>query len=120
MGGNRQQETILDWRRQELSGFTREDNDVPFEAVLAEVGIKGKRMIESVVVDQGKASAINKAKVFIIVSHKNRLGRLFNRFANTKHFDPGPVKTFHEFDGHQVGDFGSDEGIGFGQDKVRC
>ena len=88
-------EPILDFR---LNGLTGENNDIPFEAILAKVGIEGKGMVESVMVDQSKAGAIDKAEVFVIVSYKNRLGRLFNRFADTKHFDAGPVKTIHEVD----------------------
>ena len=89
-------EPILDFG---LNGLTGENNDIPFEAILAEVGIEGESMVESVIVDQCKAGAIDKAEILIVVSHENRLGCLFNRFANTKHFDPGLVKTLHEFNG---------------------
>ena len=77
-------------------------------------------MVESVMVDQSKAGAIDKAKVFVIVSCKNRLGRLLNRFADTKHFDPGPVKTLHKLNGRLVTDPGANQGIGLGEDKIRC
>jgi len=104
-------EPILDWRFKDpkLSRLCGKDGDSSFEAILSEVGIEGKSVIEWMVVNQGKARAVNKTKVFIIVSHENRLGRLFNRFANTKHFDPGLIKTLHEFDGGLVTDFGANE-----------
>ena len=97
----------------ELSRLLRENDNVPFEAVLAEMGVKGKSMVESVMIDQSKAGAVDEAKVFVIVSRKNRLGRLLNRFANMKYFDPSLVKTLHEFDGRSVTDFGTNESIGF-------
>lgn len=77
-------------------------------------------MVESVMVDQSKAGAIDKAKVLVIVSHENRLGRLLNRFADAKHFDPSLVKTLHEFDGRSVTDFGANQGIALREDKVGC
>ena len=97
----------------ELTRLLRENDDVPFEAILAEVGIEGEGMVESVMVDQSKAGAIDEAKVFVIVSHKNRLGGLFYRFTDTKYFDPGLIKTLHEVDSHAVTDFGKNESIGF-------
>lgn len=98
---------------------SRRDNQSPFEAILTEVGIKGKSLVEFVMVNQGKTGAINKAKVFVIVSNENRLGRPFNRFANMKCFDPALVKTPHEIDGRLVTDFGANQSIGFGEDKIR-
>ena len=104
----------------ELSRLLRENDDVPSEAILAEMGVKGKSMVESVMIDQSKARAIDKAEVFVIVSHENRLGRLLNRFANMKYFDPSLVKTLHEFDGRSVTDFGANQGIALGEDKIGC
>jgi len=59
-------------------------------------------VVKSVMVDQGKAGAIDKAEVFVVVSHENRFGRPFNRFAGTKYFDAGLIQTLHEFDGGMV------------------
>jgi hypothetical protein len=42
--------------------------------ILAEVAVEGERMIEFVMVDQSKAGAIDKAKVFVVVSHENLFG----------------------------------------------
>ena len=89
-----------------------------FEAILAEVRIEGESMVESVLIDQSKASAIDKAKIFVIVPHKNRLGGLFIRCANTKLRDPGLIETLHEFDDRLVTDFGANESVGLGEDKV--
>lgn len=108
---------ILD---RELCRLARQNDNVPFETILAKVAIEGESMVESVMIDQGKAGAIDKAKVFVVVSHEGRLGRLFNRFANTKYFDPSLVKTPHKFDGRLMTDFGADQGIGLGEDKIGC
>ena len=86
----------------------------------AEVIVEGKSMVELVMIDQSKAGAIDKAEVFVVVSHKNCFGRLFNRFADAQHFDPGLIKTLHEFDGGMVTDFEADQGIGLGEDKIGC
>ena len=83
------------------------------EAILAEMGVKDKSMVESVMVDQSKTGTINEAEVFVIVSHKNRLGGLFHRFTDTKYSDPGLIKTLHEIDSRAVTDFGTNESIGF-------
>jgi hypothetical protein len=72
-----------------LDGLKRQNNDVPLETILAEVAIEGQDMVDSMMVDQRKAGAIDKAEVFVMVSDENRLGRLFNRFANTKNLDAG-------------------------------
>jgi hypothetical protein len=45
-------------------------------------------------VDQSKAGAIDKAKVFVIISYKDRPGSLFDRFANTKNLDAGWSRVF--------------------------
>jgi len=102
----------------ELSKFLGQNDDVSFEAILAEVRIESENMVESVLIDQSKASAIDKAKIFVSVSHKNRLGGLFIRFANTKCCDPGLIETLHEFDGRLVTDFGANQSVGLGEDKV--
>ena len=104
----------------ELSRLLRENDDVPSEAILAEMGVKGKSMVESVMIDQSKARAVNKTKIFVVVSCENRLGSLFNRLANMKHSDSGLVKRSHEFGGVSVTDSGADQGIGLGEDKIGC
>jgi len=102
----------------ELSEFLGQNDDVSFEAILAEVRIEGESMVESVLIDQSKASAIDKAKVFVSVPYKYRLGGLFIRVANTKCCDPGLIETLHEFDSRLVTDFGAYESVGLGEDKV--
>ena len=77
-----------------LDAFSRKNDDGSFETKLAKVAIEGESMVESMMVDQRKAGAVNEAKVFVIVSNENRLGRLFNRFANTKNLDAGLVEGF--------------------------
>jgi len=103
-----------------LRGLSRQNYNVSFETVLAKVAVEGESLVESMMVDQSKAGAIDKAKVFVIISYKNRLGRLFDRFANAQHFDAGLLKTLHEFDGRLVTDSGADQGTGLGEDKIRC
>ena len=65
-------------------------------------------------VDQSKAGAIDKAKVFVIISYKNRLGRLFDRFVNTKNLDAGLIETLHELNGRLVTDFEANQCAGLG------
>jgi hypothetical protein len=81
---------------------------------LTEVAVEGESVIESMMVDQSKAGAIDKAKVFVIISYKNRLGRLFDRFANTKNLDAGLVESLHEFYGRLVTDFEANQCAGLG------
>ena len=102
----------------ELSKFLGQNDEISFEAILAEVRIESESMVESVLIDQSKATAIDKAKIFVSVPHKNRLGGLFIRFADMKCCDPGLVETLHEFDGRSVTDFGANESVGLGEDKV--
>ena len=84
------------------------------------MAIEGESMVEFVMVDQSKARAVNKTKIFVVVSCENRLGSLFNRLANMKHSDSGRVKGPHEFGGVSVTDSGADQGIGLGEDKIGC
>src|SRR5437867_12105874 len=107
-------------KAEDLKGFPGQNDDGPFETVLAEVGVEGESMVESMMVDQSKAGAIDKAKVFVIISYKNPLGRLFDRFANAQHFDAGLLQTLHEFDSRLATDSGADQGTGLVEDKIRC
>ena len=77
-------------------------------------------MIKSVMLDQSKAGAIDKAEVFVIVPHKDRLGGLFNGFADTKYFDDGLVEVLHEFDGRRMIDLETNQSVGLGEDKTGC
>ena len=69
-------------------------------------------------VDQSKAGAVNEAKIFVMVSNENRLGRLFNRFANTKNLDAGLVESLHEFNGRLVTDFEANQCVGLGENEI--
>jgi hypothetical protein len=89
---------------------------VPLEAVLVEVTIEGQDMVDSMMVDQRKAGAIDKAEVFVIISNENQLRRLFNRLANAKNFDAG--ERLHEFDGGSMTDFEADQAIGLGENEI--
>ena len=88
---------------------------MPLEAVLAKVSIKSESIIESVIIDQSKAGAIDEAEVFVIVAHENCLGRLFIRFADAQRFDSRPVESSHEFDSRRVTDSEPNKGVGLGQ-----
>ena len=101
-----------------LEAFCRQYNDSPFETELAKVAIEGESMVESMMVDQTKASAIDKAKVLVIISYKNRLGRLFNRFVNTKNLDAGLIETLHKFNGRMVTDFEANQCVGLGENEI--
>ena len=49
---------------EELKRFPGQNDDGPFETVLAEVTVEGESMVESIIVDKSKAGAIDEAKVF--------------------------------------------------------
>ena len=101
-------------KEEELKKFFGQNEDCPFETVLTEVPVEGESVIESMMVDQSEAGAIDKAKVFVIISYKNRLGRLFDRFANTKNLDAGLVESLHEFNGRLVTDLEANQCAGLG------
>ena len=120
--GVRRQETVSGFRfaifAWELSGFKRQNDYGSFEAVLVKVAIEGESMVESMMVDQSKAGAVNEAKIFVFVSNENRLGRLFNRFANTKNLDAGLVERLHEFNGRLVTEFEANQCVGLGENEI--
>ena len=107
-------------RGSKLSGFARQNDDRPFETILAEVAVKGESVIESVMIDQSEAGAIDEAKVFVIVSNENRLGCLFILFTDSKRLDLRPIETFHKLYGGRVADLESDQRVSFAKDKIRC
>ena len=103
-----------------MPGLGRQNDDVPFEAILAEVAVESEYMVEFVVVDQSKAGAIDEAEIFVVVLHENRPRRLFDRVTDTKDFDTGPIKTRHEPDGRLVTDSEANQGKCLGKDKIGC
>ena len=105
-------------KTEELKKFPGQNEDSPFETVLTEVAVEGESVIKSMMVDQSKAGAIDKAKVFVIISYKNRLGRLFDRFANTKNLDAGLIETLHKFNGRLVTDFEANQCVSLGENKI--
>jgi hypothetical protein len=111
-----------DWGREVkeigLEVFSRQHDDSPFETKLVKVAIEGESMVQSMMVDQSKAGAVNEAKIFVFVSNENRLGRLFNRFANTKNLDAGLVERLHEFNGRLVTDFEANQCVGLGENEI--
>lgn len=111
-----------DWDREVkeigLEVFSRQYDDSPFETELAKVAIEGESMVESMMVDQSKAGAVNEAKIFVFVPNENRLGRLFNRFANTKNLDASLVERLHEFNGRLVTDFEANQCVGLGENEI--
>ena len=95
----------------ELQRRFRQDNDMSLETILAEVAIEGESMIDPVMVDQSEAGAIDKAKVFVIVSNENRL-------ANTKNFDAALIERLYECDSGFVTDFEANQSARLGEDKI--
>ncbi len=91
-----------------------------FEAILTEVCIEGESMIKFVMIDQSKAGAINEAKIFVIVPDENCLGRLFIRFADTKHSDAALIESLHKLHGRAVTDSRANERVSLGKNKVGC
>ena len=104
----------------ELSGFARQNDDRPFETILAKVAVKSESVIEPVMIDQSEAGAIDETKVFVIVSVENRLGCLFILFSDSKRLDLRPIETFHKLNGGTVADLKSDQCVSFAKDEIRC
>ena len=104
----------------EQIGFARQNDDGSFKAILAEVAVKGESVIEPMMIDQSEAGAIDETKVFVIVSHENRLGCLFILFGGSKCFDPGPIEALHKCNGGRVADLKADQRVSFAEDKIRC
>ena len=75
-------------------------------------------MVESMMVDQSEAGAVNEAKVFVVVSNENRPSRLFNRVAHTNDFDTRPVEGSHKRNGSLMTDFQADYCVRFGKNKI--
>src|SRR5262245_33789289 len=100
--------------------LSRQYSHVPFEPVLAKVGVECESMVESMVVDQGETRAIDKAKVFVIVTHEDRLRGLLNRIGYAKYFDSRPVERVHEFDGGFVADFEANQRVRFAKNEIGC
>ena len=67
---------------------------------------------------RNEAGSIDKAKVFVIVPDENRLGRLFIRFNDTKYSDAALVESLHKLDGRAVANFGANERVRFGKNRV--
>jgi hypothetical protein len=57
----------------ESGKLRRQHSHIPFKPVLAKVDVECESMIESMVVDQRETRAIDKAKVFAIVAHEDRV-----------------------------------------------
>ena len=69
-------------------------------------------------VNQNETRAIDEAKVLVVVPNENRLGRLLICFADTNYSDATVVESLYKLDGRTVTDFGANESVGFGKDKV--
>jgi hypothetical protein len=104
----------------ELRRFARQNDNGPFETVLAEVTVKGESGIEPVMVDQDEASAIDETEVFVIVAHENRFGHLLYRFRQSKCFDPRPIEALDKFNGGMMADLEADQRVSFAEDEIRC
>ena len=96
----------------------RQDSYALFKAVLTEVNVESKRMVQSMVVNQGKTGAINEAEVFVIVPDEDVLCCSLDRLTDTKDSDPSLVEVSYEIDGSPMTDFGADECIGLGENEI--
>jgi hypothetical protein len=97
-----------------------QNDHMSFEAILSEVAIESESVVEPVMIDQREASAIDKAKFFVVVSCENRLRGVFDGLGHTEDFNPRPIETFHEFNRRIVADFEAVQRIGFGENEIRC
>lgn len=105
---------------EELKRFSGQNHNGPFETILAEVGIEGESVVKSVMINQSEAGAIDKAKIFVTVPHKDRFGVLFHCLADTMDLDSGLIETFHEFDSRWVADSEANQGTGLREYEIRC
>ena len=87
---------------------------------MAKVTVESESMIKSVMIDQSKTGAIDKAKVFVVVSHKYCLGGFLNCFIDMENFDAAFVESFHELDGGSVTDSEANDRDRFREDKIGC
>lgn len=106
--------------KMELWVFLIHNDQMSFEAILAEVTVKCECVVEPVMIDQREAGAIDKAKFFVVVSCENRFCSLFDGLGHTEDFDPRLIEVFHEFNRRVVADFEADQSVGFGEDEIRC
>lgn len=97
-----------------------QNGHMSFEAILSEVAVKSESVIEPVMIDEGKAGAIDKAELFVVVAYENSLGRVFDGLGHTENFDLRLIETFQKFNRRAVADFEADQRKGFGQDEIRC
>ena len=49
---------------------------------------------------------------------ENPLGRLFNRFSDTKNLDAGLIERLHEFNSRLVTDFEANQCVGLGENEI--
>ena len=92
---------------------------MPLKAILAEVRVERESLVEPVMIDQSETRAIDKTKVFVVVSHEDRLGCLLDRLCHSEDFDLRVIETFHEVDGCMVADLEADQSVSFGEDEIR-
>jgi hypothetical protein len=102
----------------ESGKLSRQYSHIPFEPVLVKMDVECESMIEPMVVDQRETRAIDKAKVFVIVTHENRLRGLLNRIGYAKYFDSRPVERVHEFDSRFVADFEANQRVRFAKNEI--
>jgi len=93
---------------------------VPLETILSEMAVERKSLVEPLMIDQSETRAVDKTKIFVIVSHENRLGCLLDRLCHSKDFDLRLIEPCHEVNGRIVTDLEADQGVGFGEDEIRC
>ena len=109
------------WRRTScLRGLGSQNDYVPLETILSKIAVESEGVVEPLMINQGETRAIDKTKVFVIVSHENRLGCLLDRLCHSKDFDLRLIEPFHEFNGRMVADLEADQSVGFGEDEIRC
>ncbi len=90
-----------------------------FETILSEVVVESENVVESRMIDQSEAGAIDKTKVFVVVPDEDRRGGLLDRLGHSKGFDCRLIEPFHEINGRMVADPEADQSVGFGEDEIR-
>jgi len=82
--------------------------------------VKCESVIEPMVVDLRETGAIDKTKLFVIVSRKDGLGGFFDRFGDVDNSNAAVVKSVHELNRDSMTDSETSDREGFREDKIGC
>lgn len=82
--------------------------------------IKREGVLEPVMIDQGKAGAIDETEIFVVVAYEDGLCRLLDPFCDTKCFDACLIEALHKLNCGTVAGLKTDERVSFAKNEIRC